>query len=279
MVLPTVSVPIQPIKRNNKLYPTSPVAVTSAFCFKEKALLQSKATGLVGYNLLFLLIGCIGTLTVGNTNENFHHELEIERYLREKDFTKAMQVGQHALEATQNLTALRALSLSNAGLMGEKLFTYPQYFGVDGLFLQDDTLQNLRYTNDSIYNHLGARPYNGGDKMNYLHSLCYDEKGKFTSLNYYLSALLLEKRLDTFAEVVADFIEPEDTLPRHYKEAIIIYQADHSSYPYATTDSTLIQAYKTYKTRQTTFTSKTEEKNQMRREFGDTYWWYHDYQE
>ena len=233
---------------------------------------------LIGSNIFFLILGCIFTLSVSNTDENLHHELEIERYIREKDFTKAMKVGQYSLDVTQNLTALRAMALSNAGMLGDKFFTYPQYYGANGLFLLDNPLQTLRYTNDSIYCHLGARPYNGGNKIDYLRSLCYEDKGKFTALHYYLLALLLDKQVDAFAAALNDFYEPEDSLPVHLKEAVVMYQSVHPTYKFATTDSMLIQKYATYKKRQGELTSPVEEKNQMRREFGDTYWWYHDYQ-
>ena len=58
------------------------------------------------------------------------------------------------------MTALRALALSHTGQMGDKLFEYPQYYHSEGLFFDDDSLSVLRYTNDSVYQHLGSRPYN-----------------------------------------------------------------------------------------------------------------------
>ena len=235
--------------------------------------------GLMGSNLLFLLIGCVATLTVGNTDENFHHELETERYLREKNYSQAMKVGERSLEASQTLTALRAIAMTNAGALGDELFSYPQYYGADGLFLPEDSLQALRYTNDSIYSLLGARPYYGEGKLSYLRTLCHEDKGKFTALHYYLSALLLKKRLDTFADELNNFYEPEDSLPIHFKEAILVYHQNHPKYPFVLADSMLIKRYSEYRCRQTEFHSRDIEKSQMRREFGNTYWWYHDYQE
>ena len=246
--------------------------------FSSKKSTNITASRLIGSNVFVLILGCILTLSVGNTDENFHHELEIERHIKQKNFTKAIKVGEHSLEATKNLTALRAMALSNAGLLGEKLFSYPQYYGINGLFLFEDSLQNLRYTNDSIYNHLGARPYNGGSKIDYLRSLCYEDKGKFTALQYFLSALLLDKQVETFANVLIDFFEQEDTLPMHLKEAVVMYQFAHPTYKFATIDSSLIQKYTTYRQLQEEITSPIKQKNQLRREFGHTYWWYYDYQ-
>ena len=236
-------------------------------------------TQLLNYNLVTLLVGSVVTVCVGASNASLHHELEIERHLREKNYNEALKVGERSLETTRTLTALRALALSHTGQLGDKLFTYPQYFGADGLFLPEDSLQILRYTNDSIYNFLGARPYSGGNRLIYLSNLCYDERGNFTALDYYLTALLLEKRIDSFAEAVVAFYEPEDSLATHYREAILMYQTIHPDFAYAVKDSSFINKYSIYTNRKTEFRSKTEEKNRMRREYGDTYWWYYDYQE
>lgn len=254
-----------------------------AFGLKKIARLKVNTTttiwGLLGCNLFYLLVGSVLTVSVGNNDTNFHHELQLERFLRNKDFTQAAKVGQHSLEASRTLTALRSLALSNMGQMGEKLFTYPQYYGADGLFLSTDSLSILRYTNDSIYKHLGNRPYSGGDNLIYLSNLCYEDRGRFTALDYYLSALLLEKQVDKFAEEICNFYELGDSLPIHYKEAILIYQSTHKEYPFAVDDSLLMNKFMSYSSKRSQFKSKIEEKNQMRREYGDTYWWYFHYQE
>lgn len=259
-------------------------AIFIGIAFWCKNSLQSKldteisTVGLIGSNLFFMILGIIATLFVGNTDEIFHHELEVERCLREKKYEQAMRIGERSLETSHTLTTLRAIAMSNAGQLGERLFTYPQKYGANGLFFPEDSLQTLRYTNDSIYNHLGARPYNGEGQLNYLHTLCYEDKGKFTALHYYLSALLLKKRTGAFAKVISDFFESGDTLPTHFEEAILMYKATHPEYPFMVTDSTLVQKYAAYKYLQKGFKSKTEEINQMHHKYGDTYWWYHDYQ-
>ena len=240
---------------------------------------HATTASLLACNVFFLLMGSVTTVSIGNTNNTFHHELQVERHLRSKDYQTALKVGEHSLETSRTLTALRAYSLSHTRQLGDRLFTYPQNFGSDGLFFPEDSLQTLRYTNDSIYTHLGARPYSGGNHLIYLSSLCYDERGDFNALDYYLSALLLDKKLDSFADAVTDFFEPGDSLSLHFKEAILIYKESHPDYPFISSDSLLINKYEDYKNRKTEFNSKIEEKNRMRREYGDTYWWYHDYQE
>lgn len=248
--------------------------------FRTELNVEGSLIGLVNSNIGILLGMCLLTVFIGNTNRSFHHELAVEHDLLTHDYEKAQKVGYRSLEATRTLTALRALALSHAGNMGDKLFEYPQYYHSEGLFFDNDSLNVLRYTNDSIYKHLGNRPYNGEDHLSYLQRICYKESGKFTALDYYLSALLLEKDIDGFAAAMKDLYEPAtDTLPRYYREALTIYADRYRTDSLATrTDSLTMSRYHDYKERKKQFTSSTEERNRMRREYGDTYWWYFDYQ-
>lgn len=235
--------------------------------------------GLVNSNLAILLGLCVLTVCVGNSNRAYHHELEAEYYLRTKQYDKVLEVGKYSLEASRTLTASRAVALSHLGQMGDKLFAYPQYYHSDGLFFGTDSLRSLRYTNDSIYYLLGARPYAGEDRMVFLRNICYKGTGKYTSLDYYLSALLLDKQLDQFMHTIPDFYLPEDTLPRYYREAAMLYHVQRKDTLFPVTDSLMSVRFQAYRELQRKAGSSLEERNRMRREFGDTYWWYYDYQE
>lgn len=233
---------------------------------------------LMNSNLIILLVWALMTVGIGNSDRNFHHELAVERCLRAKKYEDALKVGERSLEATRTLTALRAYALAHVGQMGDRLFAYPQYYKSEGLFFSGDSLHDLRYTNDSIYHYLGARPYENESKLLFLQHICDREIGKYTSLDYYLSALLLDKKLKDFAGAMCEFYEENTRIPRYYQEALVMYQSTHPEYTCLAIDSTIVQRFDAYKTRQKDFTSPVEEENRMRREFGDTYWWYYDYQ-
>lgn len=233
---------------------------------------------LMNSNLIILLVWALMTVGIGNSDRNFHHELAVERCLRAKKYEDALKVGERSLEATRTLTALRAYALAHVGQMGDRLFAYPQYYKSEGLFFSGDSLHDLRYTNDSIYHYLGARPYENESKLLFLQHICDREIGKYTSLDYYLSALLLDKKLKDFAGAMCEFYEENTRIPRYYQEALVMYQSTHPEYTCLATDSTIVQRFDAYKARQKDFTSPVEEENRMRREFGDTYWWYYDYQ-
>lgn len=247
--------------------------------FRKKLNIEVSPVALMNSNLLILFVLCMMTVLIGNSSRVLHHELQAERYLRERNYEKALTVGQCSLEASRTLTALRVYAMSRTGTMGEKLFEYPQYYRSDGLFFDNDSTRILRYTNDSIYYLLGVRPYSGESHKELLHNICYKGTGKFTSLDYYLSSLLLDKELDTFARALADFYEPGQELPRYYKEAAFLYSLSHPSYLMAVTDTVMTDRYGSYQALRKTFKLSQEEKNRMRREYGDTYWWYFDYQD
>ena len=239
---------------------------------------ESSVIGLINSNLAILLILCLMTACIGNSDINFHHELAIENAIREKDYKAARKVGYESLDPSRTLTVLRAYALSREGTMGEHLFEYPQYYGSDGLLFSSSSQGTLRLDADSLYNYLGAKPYTAESTTDFLARICRDEVGKHTALDYYLSALLLDKKLDKFASVVEDSFFEQDTLPRYYREAIMLYEQSHPAYPRVLNDTLMIQRLQEFDKLQKEYTSPVEQKNRMRREFGDTYWWYYRYQ-
>ena len=239
---------------------------------------ESSIIGLINSNLAILLILCLMTACIGNSDINFHHELAIENAIREKDYKAARKVGYESLDPSRTLTVLRAYALSREGTMGEHLFEYPQYYGSDGLLFSSSSQGTLRLDADSLYNYLGAKPYTAESTTDFLARICRDEVVKHTALDYYLSALLLDKKLDKFASVVEDSFFEQDTLPRYYREAIMPYKQSHPAYPRVLNDTLMIQRLQEFDKLQKEYTSPVEQKNRMRREFGDTYWWYYRYQ-
>lgn len=239
---------------------------------------EGSVLGLVNSNLAILTLLCLMTVGIGNSNVNFHHELAVERAIRGQDYSGARMVGVESLETTRTLTVLRAHAMSLEGTLGEHLFEYPQYYGVEGLLFEPHSQETLRLNADSLYTYLGAKPHTAEKPMDYLARICQDEVGKHTALDYYLSALLLDKKLGEFASAVHTYCFEQDSLPRYYREAITLYKKAHPDYGREIKDTVMVQRLHDFLGRQKEFSSPIEEKNRMRREFGDTYWWYYHYQ-
>lgn len=239
---------------------------------------EGSILGLVNSNLAILTLLCLMTVGIGNTNVNFHHELAVEEAIRHHDYEAARMVGIKSLEETRTLTALRAYALSLEGTMGEHLFEYPQYEGAEGLLFDPHSRETLRLNADSLYAYLGARPHVGEKAVDFLARICRDETGRHTALDYYMSALLLDKKLDKFVSAVDAYCFEQDTLPRYYREALVLYNRTHAGYGRENKDTLMMQRWDKFLARQKEFSSPAEEKNRMRQEFGDTYWWYYRYQ-
>ena len=230
-------------------------------------------------NLLIMLVLCLMTILIGNANNTLHYELKSERLLREKSYSEALTVGIHASEPTQTLTALRAYALAHTGEMGEKLFNYPQNFGAKGLFFPDDSLKTFRYTNDSVFNLLGVPLQKVNSVAGLLHDMCHQGTGSHVALDYYLSALLLDKKLDTFVKELSYFQIMQEDLPLYYREAVVLWDKMHPDSVALSKDSLMLQRYGAYlenerQLSQETFTAK---KNRMHKDYGTTYWWYYNY--
>jgi hypothetical protein len=235
-------------------------------------------TGVViNTNLITLLGLCLMTVGIGNTDIHFHHELQAEEALRHQDYPLALQVGEKSMDPSRNFTALRAYAMSREGTMGEKLFRYPQLYGAAGLLISTSNEKALRLNADSLYVYLGASPKLGESAMSFFQRICEEETGNHTTLDYYLSALLLEKKLDTFVSKFQELYTVRDSIPWYYRQALFLYEKMHPSVKAAETDEVMEEWWQKYTAKQQELSGNAGEANWMRRDFRDTYWWYYQY--
>ena len=231
----------------------------------------------VNSNFMTLLMLCFMTLGIGNTNVHFHHELQVEEALRKQDYGRALLVAEKTMDPSRNLTALRAYAMSRQGTMGEDLFRYPQLYGAAGLLMGTSDEKALRLNADSLSVYLGAKPALGEPALTFFRRICEEESGNYTTLDYYLSALLLEKKLDEFVRAFDELYTVRDSIPYYYRQALFL---DSKMHPSAATDSAdvaLEELWGKYLEKQQELSGQRGEANYMRREFGDTYWWYYQY--
>lgn len=231
----------------------------------------------INSNLFILLMLCFMTVGIGNTDIHFHHEVQMEEALRKQDYEKARKVAANTMDPSRNLTALRAYSMSREGTMGEYLFQYPQLYGAAGLLMDSDERKTVRMDADSLYTYLGDRPAVGEPALKFFRRICSEETGNHTTLDYYLSALLLERKLDEFVSAYHDLYDAGDSVPRYYRQALFLYSKMHPSAASDTADAAMEELWDKYTGKQQELSGQRGEGNRMRREFGDTYWWYHQY--
>lgn len=256
------------------------VTVTVAVRKHMKPETNERSTlGIVINNIALMLIMCVGTMCLGNTDRYFHNELRMESLISEGNNMEVLKVAGKSSKTTRTMTALRMMAMAKEGKTGEWLFRFPQYFKSEGMFFDSDSMKTLRFTNDSVYALLGDRPAAGESRMQYLKRLSIEGGDSCRmAVDYYLAGLMLDKKMDEFAEAI---VKTSDT-GRYYREAILMYKEMNPQWEYvaADNDSTYLSRLKEYRDKQRNikYKSETEERNRMKLEFGDTFWWYYDYQ-
>ena len=231
----------------------------------------------INSNLLTLLVFCVMTIGIGNDNIHFHHELQVEEALRKQEYERALEVAGKTMDPSRNLTALRAYAMSRQGMMGESIFRYPQLYGAAGLLMDASNDKALRLNADSLSVYLGGKPVLGETALDFFRRICHEETGNYTTLDYYLSALLLEKKLDEFVNEFDALYIVRDSIPLYYNQALFLYAKMHDRSTEEITNADLEALWEKYRTKQKELSGHRGEANWMRREFGDTYWWYYQY--
>jgi hypothetical protein len=224
--------------------------------------------------ILFLLCGTVSTL-----KDVYCYELKAERLIMEQDYEAATQVAPLSLKTTRRLTELRMFALSQQEQLAERLFDFPQYHGAAGLLCLSDTSLLYRYPVQRICYRLGALPDSATihSEIQYLQVMNrIDTLRTAVTQDYELCYYLLDKDLNSFAKKLPLYYPdaPTTPLPRAYREAVLYLtktQKKHFKYTLSS------EAYEQYQQLKSEYTDAIEQKNQTRRQFGNTFWWYYEY--
>lgn len=222
--------------------------------------------------LFVVFFAMVGTLS--NGEENFKREALVASYYKNGDLDAALNVGYKSLDASQQLTAQRAYVMACEGLLGEKVFEYPQLYGSDGLIPK--SVRTSVLVPDSAYALLGTPPVGNEGAMQYLERTVGSDSATSVAKEFYLTALLLDKRLVEFARKLPAFY-PEtsvDSLPKHFREALFLHSEIDGTYSPAFSSDTLAVLFDSLRNIERCYDDVFVRGNYVRRSFGRTYWWY-----
>ncbi len=226
---------------------------------------------------LACMLGCFAFVSlVSNTNDELHYELRIQNLYAKGEYKKALLVGNKSLATNRRLLALRALSLARIGEMGESLFEYPIPENNTDLFLHQSDVPYMMLPMDSVTNVIGYMPSERESMLQMSKHLSPAFLRNNPSLrDYWLCTLLLQKRLDDFAIWLPRFYKISDKLPKHYREALILYRSLFV-HPRIIYDGTASEEanYTDFMELGDKYADAVERKNCLRRLYGDTYWWF-----
>ena len=223
--------------------------------------------------ILFVIMFCLAG-TLSNGEENFKREALVASRYKGGDAEGALAVGYKSLDASRELTAMRAYILAKENSLGERLFEYPQLYGAEGLlpFAQ----QTSPLSPDSVATLLGDTIKENENTLGYLRRLAYADTLALAARDYYLSALLLEKEVIEFEAELARMCGSyrADSLPKHYREALLLLKEFSNEHSPNLEDSVLNSKFRSLREVESKYDDALMRNNYVRKAFGRTYWWY-----
>lgn len=229
-------------------------------------------------NLLLLCLQFLFVALAANGNDVTHYRARMETLMASRDFEKALTVGERSAATDQHLTMLRAYALSRRGEMGEMLFRYPVKGTSSTLLPAEGGGQLLLYPADSVWRHLGARPLGKMNTKTYLKALQACGRATRAVADYRLCGCLVDKDLDTFVKLLPRYYTVNDSLPRHYREALVLYthQRAHPALVYH--DSVMDTDFADFQKLEDSYPEGNARKLAVYEQYFGTYWWYYLYE-
>ncbi len=233
----------------------------------------------VWVNMLTMAGAMLVVVASSNSNAVFHYRTHVEASIVRGDYEEALRTGRQSVESDESLTMLRAYALSKQGLLAERLFEYPVVGTSQSLLpFWGSKARAYLIPRDTFYHYLGARPIAIKSADRYLYLLAKDSLATGAVADYRLCALLIDRQLDRFAQLLPHYYDVEGTLPRHYREALILYR-HHRSNPVVTyTDAVTEEDWNNFQELERRYPNKAERKHQVAERYQGSYWYYYFYE-
>jgi len=231
-------------------------------------------------NLLVMSVMMLGVTLIGNSNAVFHFRSHAETALIKGDVDEALRVGGSSHESDASLTMLRAYALSKKGELGERLFSYPVVGTSDDLLMLGSDARMVLCPVDSFYRHLGALPRHGMNGAHYLRNLQRGGQATAAVADYVLCGYLVDRDLDAFAADITKYYQVSDStaeLPRHYREALVLYTHLRSHPRIVYHDTVMDEDYEDLQKLEAQYPESSDCKNQVRDKYENSYWYYYEY--
>lgn len=208
------------------------------------------------------------------------YRLKVERLINVCKYDKALEVGAQSPHTDKSLSMLRIYALSRLNLLGDRLFCYPIVGKRDALLPNSEGATCLLIENTEIYSYIFLfNTLLRGSGISF-EQIPYSIWKDMPVANYNICGCLLEKDIDGFVRELQrfDFTSALTQLPRHYREALILYRHIRSkhviSYHNAPMDADFedMQALE-----KNSNMSEEERRSAIKDIYGNTYWYYYYY--
>lgn len=233
-------------------------------------------------NLLQMIAMMAGVAAVSNTNAVDHFKAHAEVALTNGDAEEALKAGARSLETDEHLTMLRIFALSQKGELPERLFGFALAgSSADMLPLAGSKSRLLLMPDSLLWQHFGLNPADSLRQTTlsvhaYLDSLERDTLATTAFRDYRLMGQLIDRNLSTFvATLPRYYILDADSLPRHYREALVMWQQQCDTL-FIYSDTLMLRRWHDYRGNDTIYLLPSERRLRTFDDYGDTYWYYYD---
>ena len=228
-------------------------------------------------NLSLMAGMMLGVGLFGNTNAVFHFSAHAEIAIMNGDYDEALRVGDKSLETNERLTMLRVFALSKKGKLADDLFDYP-IEGTSETLLPMQVMPQILPA-DSIWKHLGARPSKTIPVEHYYEIMERDTLGSPALADYRLCGYLIDRNLNAFVKMLPHYYEVADSmsLPRHYKEALVLYQHQTAHPAIVYHDAVLTEDWDNLQQLKVQYPTEPERQYRIFDSYQKSYWYYYYY--
>lgn len=212
-------------------------------------------------SLLQMVVMMLLVVLVSNGNQVFHARMKMEKLMTEGKYDEALWVGKSMLESDSSLTMLRVACLHRTDKMGDKLFSYPLVGGSKAMIPDSVTTKALLWKSPR-----------------WMHPAWIGKRGYKIPVDYQLCGMLMDKNLDKFViEVQRKYNVTSGSLPKHYKEALMLYTHRRANPKLIYRNSVMEADFQDYQALEHKFANPAEKQAALRDTYGNTYWYYYQY--
>ncbi len=243
------------------------------------SLTRGTIAGEMWINLLVLSVMFILVSAFGTTGKIFRYRMQMEVLLKKNQYANALDVAETYPHTDESLTMLRAYALSRTGQMGERLFEYPVAGGSNSLLPNGTTVRSYMVADYEITKPLSIRKKGKEvSAMDYL-TYIYDNGIAMKPVtDYLLCGYLMDRNLDAFVKLLKKkYDTTSPTLPKHYKEALTLYNHLRSHPLIVYRDEVMETDYSDFQKIEHQFDNQTERMSYLKDFYGHTYWFYYRY--
>ncbi|MBP5777700.1 MAG: hypothetical protein J6W56_09155 [Prevotella sp.] len=230
-------------------------------------------------NMLTMSLLMMGVAWLGNTNAVFHYRMQTEALLARGEYEKALMIGKKSLESDNHLMMLRMYALARTDGLGQHLFEYPVSADSSEILPTNGKVRMMLCPEDSLYRFLGARPAEKMEPERYLLMLLRrDSVPRRTIGDYLLCSYLINKDIDRFAREVGRYYVVNDSLPKHYREALTLYIHQRSNPLFVTHFTVTEEDFNNFREMEREYPTLSERKGKIGEQYRGTYWYYYKYE-